>query len=250
MKRHSQSFADLLTRYPAVTDEFATMRLVLSGRSIARYGDGEFKMAAHNVGIKPQRQNDHLSQRLRDILCNSGECLVGIPNIHDVLASPDSLETKKDFWSGQVKFHSHLNPKRQYVSSLISRPDSAPWINTDEYWDLLQSLWVGQDVTVVGGSGKSLKPEDLEGACEITHIQCPRQHAFAEYDDILKRIGTPKRALICLGPTATVLAVDLCRRGVHAIDLGHVAMFLRKRKRGEPMWVSDDDKAVDRLAVA
>jgi hypothetical protein len=250
VKRHNQNFADYLANYPRVTGELETLRLVLAGRSIARYGDGEFKIATHNTFIKSQRQDDRMSARLRSILHDSGDCLVGIPNIHDVLSSPLALEQKKDFWAGHIRFHNQLNPKAAYVSSFISRPDSAPWINTDEYWDLLQSLWIGQDITVVGGSGKSLKPEDLEGAREITHVQCPKQHAFAEYDEILKRIGTPKRALICLGPTATVLAVDLCKRGVHAIDMGHVAMFLRKRRRGEPMWVSDDDKAVDRLAVA
>jgi len=34
----------------------------------------------------------------------------------------------------------------------------------------------------------------------------------------------------------------LCAKGVHAIDLGHVGMFLRKYRRGEPMWLSKDDK--------
>jgi hypothetical protein len=29
---------------------------------------------------------------------------------------------------------------------------------------------------------------------------------------------------------------------VHAIDLGHVGMFLRKRRRGEPMTVTAADK--------
>jgi hypothetical protein len=44
--------------------------------------------------------------------------------------------------------------------------------------------------------------------------------------------------------------VDLCKRGVHAIDFGHVAIFMRKRKRGEPLVVTEDDKAVDRLLAA
>ncbi len=248
MRRYGRSFTEMLALYPAVTNELDTLRMVVSGRSIARYGDGEFKMAAHNVAIKPQRQDLELSQRLREILFDSGECLVGIPNIKDVMASPLVLETKKDFWAGQVRFHSLLKSRRSYVSSLISRPDSAAWINTDEYWALVESLWVGQDITVVGGSGKSIKPEDLDGAGEVTHIQCAPQHAWSDYDDILKRIGTPKRALICLGPTATVLAVELCRRGVHAVDLGHLAMFLRKRKRGEPMWTEREAEPVEAVA--
>jgi hypothetical protein len=45
------------------------------------------------------------------------------------------------------------------------------------------------------------------------------------------------------------MAVDLCARGVHAIDLGHGGMFLRKRRRGQAMVVTDSDKAHDK-AVA
>jgi hypothetical protein len=52
--------------------------------------------------------------------------------------------------------------------------------------------------------------------------------------------------LICLGPAATVLAVDLCAHGIHAIDLGHIALFMRKYRCGEPMTLSKDDKGHDK----
>lgn len=235
--------------YPHVLDELSTLRRVAAGASIARYGDGEFKMAAHGAGIKSQCADAHLSERLRDILKDPGKCLVGIPNIHDVLTRPEATEQKRMFWTPFVRFWPGLNPKISYVSSFISRPDSAPWINTAEYWALLESMWIDQDITVVRGSNKSLAPEDLIGAREITDILCRKQHAYQDYDEILQRIGTPKRVLICLGPTATVLAYDLAKRGVHAIDLGHIAMFLRKRRRGDPIVVTDDDRAFDRLGT-
>jgi hypothetical protein len=34
--------------------------------------------------------------------------------------------------------------------------------------------------------------------------------------------------IICLGPTATVLAERLAKKGVHALDLGHIGMFMRR----------------------
>ncbi len=236
--------------YPKVTGEFETLQRICAGASIARYGDGEFKMAAHGAGIKSQRPHPALTARLQNILKDSGKCLVGIPNIHAVLEHESSTGQKIEFWTKQMRYGGILNLNRSYVSSLISRPDSAPWIDKDAYWQLLESLWVGQDVTVVRGSGKSLCPDDLVGARTITDVLCPKQHAFSDYASILERIGTPKRALICLGPTATVLAVDLCKRGVHAIDLGHVALFLRKRRRGEPMFVTDADKSHDMTVCA
>jgi hypothetical protein len=221
--------------YPEVLGEAATLDRVIAGASLARYGDGEFKMC-RGAGIKSQEGNQELSKRLREILKNSGKCLVGIPNIR-------SDTPKADFWGKFMVYAQYLGD-RQYVSSFVTRPDSAPWINTDAYWDKLESLWRGRAVTLVRGSSKSLTADDLIGAGEITEIVAPRQHAFAQYGDLLKRIGRPERVLICLGPTATVMAVDLCAKGVHAIDLGHVGMFVRKHRRGESMWLSKDDKAV------
>lgn len=224
-----------MTAYPHVLGELATLEMVLSGKSIARYGDGELKMASRLVSIKSQSAHPVLSRRLREILYDSGECLVGIPNIH-------SPTPKIDFWRKYRLFADVLNDKREYVSSFITRPDSAPWLDVPEYWDKVESLWRGQDVTLVRGSSKSLVAEDLIGAGVVTEVIAPRQHAFAEYDSLLRRIGRPKRALLCLGPSATVMAVDLCASGVHAIDLGHIGMFMRKHRRGEPMWVSESDK--------
>lgn len=224
----------MMTRYPVVLGESETLDRVLAGASLARYGDGEFKMC-RGAGIKSQMAHSVLSRRLAAILRESGACLVGIPNIR-------SDTPKAPFW-GKYMAAVDLLVDRPYVSSFVTRPDSAPWINTDDYWTRLESLWRGVAVTLIRGSAKSLTAEDLEGARQVTEIVAPRQHAFADYDELLERVGRPARALICLGPSATVMAVDLCARGVHAIDLGHVGLFLRKHRRGEPMWVSKEDKA-------
>jgi hypothetical protein len=232
-----------MSRYPQVIDEFETLRRVVAGESIARYGDGEFKMADRlSANIKSQNNDLLLHRRLGEILHESGDCMVGIPNIR-------SETPKVEFWGRHLIYASLLKAERPYVSSFITRPDSAPWINTPEYWALLESLWVGQDVTLVRGSGKSFTAERLvaAGAGNVTEIMAPRQQAWAEYESLLERIGTPKRALLCLGPTATVMAVDLCARGVHAIDAGHAGMMYNKHILGLPMWVTKEEKDVDRL---
>ncbi len=222
-----------MTKYPSVLSELETLRAVVGGRSIARYGDGEFKLCWGRP-IKSQEFDPALQTRLCDILQDPGACLVGIPSIR-------SCTPKARFWSKYLRASSLLAP-RSYVSSFISRPDSAPWINTPEYWNLLASLWRDQDVTLVRGGRKSLQVDDLIGARTVTEVVGPRQHAWAEYDRLLKQIGRPRRALLCLGPTATVMAVDLCARGVHAIDLGHTALFWRKHVRGIPMTLTKEDK--------
>lgn len=233
--------------YPVIRDEFETMRRILAGASIARYGDGEFKICRGGDAIA-QRYTPEIQKRLRRILHESGSCMVGIPNLN-ADALDQMTEQKRAFWQKHTVFADLLNG-RPYGSAFITRPDSAPWINTPEYWKQVESLWLGQDVTLVRGSSKGLTCDDLVGAGTIREIVGPRQHSFEEYDALMERIGTPKRALLCLGPTATVMAVDLCARGVHAIDFGHVALFLRKYRRGEPMLLSKDDKSQDKQVPA
>jgi hypothetical protein len=221
-----------MTPYPGVMSEQATLDQVLSGRSLARYGDGEFHLC-RGVSIPCQRRDAKLQARLLGILRDSGDCLVGIPNIA-------SATPKAQFWN-QFRRRSDLLSDRPYASAFVSRPDSAPWIDTPEYWTALSSLWVGQDVTLVRGSARSLTAADLHGACYVHELIAPATHAWDYYSQAMARIDPRTRVLLCLGPTATVMAVDLCARGVQAIDIGHVGLFWRKHLRGEAMTVTAAD---------
>lgn len=193
--------------YPRVSGELVTLGLVLAGHSLARYGDGEINLAlGHDIPC--QRWSATLQKRLQGILKDSRECLVGLPNIR-------SETPKSAFWNKYLTLAAPLLAERPYVSSFVSRPDSAPWIDTPEFWDALASLWHGKDVTLVRStSAKALQPDDLVGALSVRDVIAQKTNAFSQYDDILDEIGRPTGVvLLCLGPTATVLAVDLCRMG-------------------------------------
>jgi hypothetical protein len=84
-------------------------------------------------------------------------------------------------------------------------------------------------VTLVAGETKSLNAEMLEAdGAHVWNVSAPRQHAYASIDNIEEAIGTPPHLVILsLGAAATVLAARLDRKGVHALDLGHIGMFLR-----------------------
>lgn len=208
--------------WPAVLSEEETLRLVAEeGRSLARYGDGEFKLC-YGGSIKSQRFDEKLGRRLREILHASGDCLVGIPNL---------MMPTKPFWDQfrVPKITALLKMDRLYGSAFVSRPDSAPWVHTAAYWARVESLWKGKDVTLVRGSGKSLTASLLTpSARSVNEILCARQHAWSERETLLERIGRPERVLLCCGPTATVLAVELAARGVHAVDLGHIGMWFKR----------------------
>lgn len=208
--------------YPNVMSEIVTMSHMLAGMSIARYGDGELR-ACLGRGLISQVHDDKLAAELKAILrANVPGLLVGIPNTY-------GDTPKRESWlrfssPGYTSLYGHSS----YASSFITRPDSAPWIDTEEYWSKVGELWQGRDVTLVVGDQKSLRAEDLSSANSVRTVWGPERDAYADIDKIEEEIGKPSGPVImCLGATATVLAARLHKKGVWALDVGHIGMFMR-----------------------
>jgi hypothetical protein len=208
--------------YPKVLDEAATLEAILSGRSIARYGDGELRVALNRSCVS-QEADDKLAAELRAILADEQNgLLVGIPNI-------ESKTPKKESWSrfGREGF-TRLYGQPEYASSFITRPDSAPWIDTAAYWNRVYDIWRGKDVLRIAGDEKSIRHDQLTEARTVRDIAAPRQHAYREIDRIEEEVcGHPGPIVMCLGCTATALAARLHKKGLWGIDLGHIGMFMR-----------------------
>lgn len=216
-------------RYPLVLSESETLAGIAQGLSIARYGDGELKLATGR-SIKSQLHQPGLQAELRRILrAPAGPCLVGIPNIASSPRSP-----KEGFWrqyrnDGYTRLYDH---RAAYASSFITRPDSAPWIDTPAYWARVRELWAGREVWVMGGSQKGWREGELVGATRVRMLTAPRQQAWAVNRDLFEvlRLADPEvLILLSVGPTATVLAHELAQVGRWALDLGHLPMFLRHK---------------------
>lgn len=231
-------------KWPFVLSEDETLDRVIAGESLSRFGDGEFNLALGGK-CKTQKNLAPIGATLRAILAEGarlqGKLLVAIP--------AQGIGPKKAFWAHYCR-QEVVNLLRlpEYGSSLVTRPDSAPWIDREDYWQKVKSLWEGKRITLVRGSTKSLTGEMLKGAAAVHEVVCPAKNAYSIYGSILDRIADDRRVLLCLGATATILAADLALRGQHAIDLGHVGMFLGKHERGEPMQVTEEDKRVDEYA--
>lgn len=218
-----------------------TIQHALDGMNLGRFGDGELKLAMGG-DAKSQRHAPGLQVALREILMQSRPgFLPCIPNINSEVKSP-----KEPFWSAYRadRITRLYNPTRTYGSAFVSRPDSSPAPMGESYFHQVAQLWRARDVVVVGGSGKSLKAADLVGALSVAEVDCPRQHAWEAYGELLDRLKRERRRVfLCCGATATVLAWELALHGVHAVDLGHLGMFLRKARDGRPLEVTDEDRA-------
>jgi hypothetical protein len=151
-------------------------------------------------------------------------CLVGIPNVN-------SATPKGESWGRfSAPGYTTMYKQQEYASSFISRPDSAPWIDNNEYWNRVHDLWRDRDVVLIAGEPrKSLRADDIAlQAKTVRTIEAPRRDAYAEIDRIEEEVcGHPGPVLMCLGCTATVLAARLHKKGLWGIDLGHIGMFMR-----------------------
>jgi hypothetical protein len=208
-------------RYPSVLSEAATVELAHE-TSLARYGDGELKLALGRNCVS-QRADKSLALELRRVLLEPGGCLPCVPNVQS--GTPKAESWARFAVDGYVRLY---DPQLTYGSSFITRPDSAPWIDTPEFWRRLTDLWRGRDVVLVRGTDRSLRPAMLTEAASVEEVGCARRDAYAEVDALEGQLRqSRKRVLLCAGPTATVLAWRLHGHGVHALDLGHVGMFMR-----------------------
>jgi len=187
---------------------------------LARFGDGELRLAVGGSAIS-QKSDPALADELRDILGTYGGFVVGIPNFN---TTPNRLTWDKY----RATPFAGLFLQDLYGSAFVTRPDNAPWIDTPDYWERVRDLWKGKDVALVVGDTKSLTPGMLTGAKSVRVFNGPPKDAYSVVDQLEEELATWSGVVLaCLGAAATVLCARLAARGVHALDLGHIGMFMR-----------------------
>jgi len=212
--------------WPEVLNEDVTLSLALSGTSITRFGDGEIMlMAGESIGYN--RFDPGLAEHLRHIAAGNTEALVCIPRIY---------ASHRKAWVGKYERYGSFFPCDTYGSYFIDRPDSAPWTDNDDFRARVRQLWKGKDVTLVHGSETSLTPAMLHDARSVRCVHAPPKDAWPQVYRVFEEIGRPSGPVIlCLGPTATVLAAWLADIGVQAFDLGMMGKFINRTKDSEPL---------------
>lgn len=199
--------------------------MLLAGYSIARLGDGEFKLI-DGVGYVREPPNPKLAAEMKKVLRHHHEkCIVGLPTMDP--AGPKYLH-----WARHRDRFSRLLRKTSgpFFSAFISRPDSAPWIRNREFAEQFASLWAGKKIAAVCTLDNSLLRALQVSKAAFTWIACPFAGAYAVIDALEKDVvkTAPDIALLSCGPTATCLANRLAARGIQAIDFGSGGSFIAK----------------------
>lgn len=222
---------------PRVLDEWQTLRTVVNTRcSLARIGDGEIKLMLEH-SCKGQQADPGLGKQLRRIAERGSDdaVLVGIPRVY---GSALRNHHKAAFWDRYAtEERSAFYRGRLYHSSFVTRPDHFPVLDCPEFWALWRSIWQDRPVLYVKGctTPEPRVPEMLDNACLVDPMPAPPRDAWAAHDALLADCRTWAAAhgdgvvVLCLGPTATVLAAELGRLGHQACDLGHAPSYYRDR---------------------
>lgn len=233
--------------------------IVRTGCSCSRYGDGEFAVMAGGCNGF-QKVDLKLAERLREVLLDPVEgLLVCVPSsLVDV--RPLTLDLQLFFLGCySVLLKSSVMP---FVSTEMEYGDAQFtrfYMNRKNkegvagYVTRLKLLWNGEDLLVVEGKFSRLGVgNDLfSNARSIKRIICPKENAFDAYDRILACIKEKyhgELVILALGMTATVLAYDLTKLGIRALDLGHIDIEYEWFRMGAAHKVPIPDKYVNECA--
>lgn len=239
-KFSSKNVSDYLTekskkKYPKVKSVEETINeLLISKKSIARFGDGEFSLCTHeSIGF--QTKNIKLTAKMHEILKNNNKnCLIGILDARDVVHFNNYW---LQYWYQKFDVISHmLDRKKIYYAATITRQ-----LN-EETVPMLKQIWENRNVIFVFGEGSRFdsKHKLFDNIKTQTEVLGKAINAWDEYDILIKKINSvalqiENPLVLCsLGPTATALAYDLSMANIQTIDLGHVTNSFDTKFENKP----------------
>jgi len=220
---------------PNVLSDFETVEYIKkTGCGIARFGDGELALM-QGFSIPFQDKNNALAKRLKNIKTTKN-CLACVPNVFDLNALKQTTnEEEFNFWKKNLNKFLGLWKKLfgkcnvvgdAFLSRFYMRKTDKS--QTAGYASALKEIWQDREIIFVEGEKSRLGVgNDLfSNSKDIKRIICPSKNAFESYEKILSAVKKSAKKdsliIVALGPTATVLAYDLCGLGYQALDLGHV----------------------------
>ncbi|WP_313239333.1 SP_1767 family glycosyltransferase [Sphingobacterium multivorum] len=215
-----------------MTIEETIEHIISEKSSVSRFGDGEMLLIG-GEGIRFQHDDGELSKRLAEVL--TSDLTNHIVCISDAFVDLDRYNRRaRRFWRAHFYLYGDLWDKylmkgKRYGNTFITRPyiDFSDRKKSVYWFSLLKQIWSKRDIVFIEGEKSRLGiGNDLFDNVEsVGRILCRSKGAFDQYDVILQeacKLAKNSLILIALGPTATVLAYDLCKLGYQAIDVGHI----------------------------
>lgn len=220
--------------YPKVMSTAETLKEILSGKSIARFGEGELQLIM-GMGLREingreyQVYDKELSTRLKKIIKSPTKyCVIAINNFCDKWVDRkidgEKFSWRQTFWLTYWRKLKGIYKKGYtYGRAEISRVSVFRENNVED----IKKIWNKRKVLFVVGNNSHFIYEKrlFDNIKSAKMLVVPGKSSFNKYDSILDTIMTFDKEyliLLALGPCATVLAYDLSNKGYQALDIGHL----------------------------
>lgn len=220
-------------KYKILSDEEIINKIIDEKKSLSRFGDGEFKWMLGKKQVSFQENNAKMMYKLKEVFEEKNEDLIiGIPKALNSLENLNKYAKKE--WKLFILFFynsikKYIKVDKEYADTNITRfyMDYVDKSNCKNKIENIKRIWEKRDILIVEGEKTKLGVgNDLfQNAKTINRIIAPSKNAFDVYERILEEAysnGKDKLILISLGPTATILASDLSKKGYQGIDIGHI----------------------------
>ncbi|MFJ5106370.1 MULTISPECIES: GT-D fold domain-containing glycosyltransferase [unclassified Glutamicibacter] len=201
--------------------------------SMARFGDGEFRlMLLNDFNLRFQKNSPELQEDLRKVFVSrDANVLVGFPQLF-----------RDAHWSG---VYQELWPQlsqltamdRSYACAHITRPQAFSALG-DRAVELWRQVWAGKKVAIVTGEGSrfDLIPELFDNLAGHEFIHSLPIDAYDDIDRVEALVSDSDcdLALVALGPAGGILAHRLAASGKRALDIGHLSNSYENVYKGAP----------------
>lgn len=233
------------TQNPRIKSVDETLDMLIhTQNSLCRFGDGEFENALQIPTGFQYTTLPEISKRLLEVLASrQPNICIGLPL--KLYHGKEEMPLREQFFWRNPNFkafyhliETHCSMERDYYATEVSMPFSQPTINLENFFHKVRQIWDQKDITLIANKHifEGLQYNIFDNVRSVEIMDAPRENAFAEYDTLLKRalkIDKTRLILIILGQTATVLAYDLARNGLRALDFGHIAKTYDWYKRNK-----------------
>lgn len=240
--------------YPLFRSNEETLRLIIEEKkSLARFGDGEFSIVFKIPRQKFQRIDERLANRIWEVINSEHSDL-----IIAIAEQYGNLERFNDQGALGIRLYMTEETRRQhqqilpadkvYSDAYVTRPYVLyKDVFTEEpqkRFNALKEIWRKKKIMIVEGAQTRLGVgNDLfDDSASLKRIVGPATSSFDRYDDILEECKKHADAvdlfLLAIGPSSGVLAYDLTKEGIQAVDVGHIDLEYEWFLAGEGKRVS------------
>ncbi|MBQ7666029.1 MAG: DUF1792 domain-containing protein [Synergistaceae bacterium] len=216
-------------------DNKTTVDLIVNQRkSLSRYGDGEFGVITGDKGIFFQKYSEEFQDDLIKAFTDTNpNLLIGLPHI--------MFDTSKCNWHTKLfwevysfyvlkKILPFIDLTKTYSSAFVARP-FVSWhdkSSSKSGFENIKRIWDKREIVIVEGEHVKLGvgTDLFSNAKSIRRILCPSENAYEKIERIKESIRRNVEhntiMLGVLGPTASILASQLCSEGYQFIDIGQL----------------------------